>query len=490
MKRLSIAPPTSRRKSGAASSEDYNARKVLEQLDQDTTLVLQDIDKNISRANAIINDKLKPVIQDYGVESWKVWHNSGFWKKFFEQSANVVLNSFETPINEMQSSSNFLSEVEEEGINEQQPKTFTSLDMKRPDLKHVVDEDTATWSTEQHNPDRQLSASTPQRGQTQQQRSRFAAAPKMAKLPDSINLEPPTSHDTRLSPTRRHSKASPTRVQIIRQSLDAFHRISISPRKQRTPIARRSSAIENILNSSPTLPEPPVLQSEIGSEASRIHSQHTPGPSSDHEGHLQRFPNTPKYSASRYSNSLTNTPLAVLEVDEGDNDLQPPKLESETSQKSPAGVVDSESSEEVLPELNTIELKSGRKRSQTPPVGSSSKRRVTPKRSSDRRETLEEENVFLDKSRRRTRESDVNPTYNEDKSDHSRSISQIYAEGISKLKDDDDGSNAGDHADVKEVLHEVTADITQGGTREVTETLTGDLGPFQKRWRNLSKEKY
>lgn len=82
MKRLSIAPPTSRRKSGAASLEDHNARKVLEQLDQDTTLVLQDIDKNISRANAIINDKLKPVIQEYGVESWKVWHNSGFWKKF------------------------------------------------------------------------------------------------------------------------------------------------------------------------------------------------------------------------------------------------------------------------------------------------------------------------------------------------------------------------------------------------------------------------
>lgn len=63
---------------------------------------------------------------------------------------------------------------------DEQPKTLTFLDTRRPDLKHVVDEDTATWSTEQHNPNRQISASTPQRGQmqTQLQRSRFAAAPK------------------------------------------------------------------------------------------------------------------------------------------------------------------------------------------------------------------------------------------------------------------------------------------------------------------------
>ncbi|CAD1811410.1 DASH complex subunit Ask1 family protein [Candida parapsilosis] len=483
MKRLSIAPPTSRRKSGAASSEDHNARKVLEQLDQDTTLVLQDIDKNISRANAIINDKLKPVIQEYGVESWKVWHNSGFWKKFFEQSANVVLNSFETPINEIQSSSNFLSEMEDE-IVEEQPRTLTSLDTKRPDLKHVVDEDTATWSTEQHNPGRQISASTPQRGQpqTQSHRSRFAAAPKMEKLPENVHLEPPNSYGTRLSPTRRHSKASPMRVQTIRQSLDALHRISISPRKQRTPITSRNTAIQNLLNSSPTFPEPPVLQSEIGSEVSRLPSQQTPGRSSDHEGHLQKFPNTPKYSSSRYSNSSANTPLAVRD-DEDENDLQPPRLESDANQPSSGPPLESDSSEDPLPALNTIELKSGRKRSQTPPAQGSSKRRSIERRSSDRRETLEEDNVFLDKSsRRRKRNSNANAAHNDDNSDYSRSISQIYAEGISSVRDD--GSK--EDTEVKEVLVDATIDTTHGGTKEVTETLTGDLGPFKERWKKLS----
>lgn len=154
----------------------------------------------------------------------------------------------------------------------------------------------------------------------------------MSRLPDNISLEPPNSHGTRLSPTR-HLKASPMRVQTIRQSLDALHRISISPRKQRTPITTRNSAIQNLLNSSPTFPEPPVLRSEIGSEGSRIHSQQTPNPSSDHDGHLQKFPNTPKYSSSRYSNSSANTPLAVPDADDDDNDLQPPKLESETNRK-------------------------------------------------------------------------------------------------------------------------------------------------------------
>ncbi|KAG5418885.1 ASK1 [Candida metapsilosis] len=470
MKRVSIVTPTTRRKSGAASSEDYNARKVIEQLDQDTTLVLQDIDKNISRANAIINDKLKPVIQDYGVESWKVWHNSGFWKKFFEQSANVVLNSFETPINEIQSSSNFLSEMEDEAI-EEQPKTFTSLDTRRPDLKHLADEDTATWSTEQP-PNRQMSASTPQRGQSYT--SRFAAASKMARFPDNVSLDPPNSNATKLSPTRRHSKASPMRVQTIRQSLDALHRISISPRKQRTPMTTRNSAIQNLLNSSPTFPEPPVLQSEMGSEASRLPSQQTPGPSSDHEGYLRKFPNTPKYSSSRYSNSSANTPLAG-DADDGDNNLEPPKLESETNHQSPAPLLDSESSEDQLPELNTIELKSSRKRSKTPSVERPSKRRVSNQRSSDRRD--EEDNIFLDQSQKGV--PNLNPGHNEDNSEHSRSISQIYAEGISKLKE---GSASGE--EVKEV--EASTNLTQEGTREATETLTGDLGPFKERWKKLA----
>lgn len=86
MKRYSIIPTSSRRKSGVnvtASDSALPARQILDQLDQDTTFVLQEIDKNISRATAVINDKIIPMLQEYDAQSSKVWENTGFWKTFF-----------------------------------------------------------------------------------------------------------------------------------------------------------------------------------------------------------------------------------------------------------------------------------------------------------------------------------------------------------------------------------------------------------------------
>lgn len=85
MKRYSIIPTSSRRKSGVnvtASDSALPARQILDQLDQDTTFVLQEIDKNISRATAVINDKIIPMLQEYDAQSSKVWENTGFWKHF------------------------------------------------------------------------------------------------------------------------------------------------------------------------------------------------------------------------------------------------------------------------------------------------------------------------------------------------------------------------------------------------------------------------
>ena len=120
MKRYSIAPTSSRRKSAIDATlpeSNLPARQILEQLDQDTTFVLQEIDKNISRANTVINDKIKPMIQEYAFQSWKVWENTGFWKHFFEQSANVELDSYVEPINEVNPQNNFLLLNEIEKIN-------------------------------------------------------------------------------------------------------------------------------------------------------------------------------------------------------------------------------------------------------------------------------------------------------------------------------------------------------------------------------------
>ena len=106
MKRYSIAPSSSRRKSttngNAGGRLDDNidgesATLELERLEQETTLVLQEIDKNLSKANAVINDKIYPILKKYATSSGNVWNNVNFWKYFLEQAANVELTSYEAP---------------------------------------------------------------------------------------------------------------------------------------------------------------------------------------------------------------------------------------------------------------------------------------------------------------------------------------------------------------------------------------------------------
>ncbi|KAF8002065.1 hypothetical protein HF325_003030 [Metschnikowia pulcherrima] len=75
----------------------------LERLEQETTLVLQDIDHNLSRANGVINDKIFPVLKKYAVATSKVWENVGFWKHFMEEAADVEVRTSNS-INESKAS--------------------------------------------------------------------------------------------------------------------------------------------------------------------------------------------------------------------------------------------------------------------------------------------------------------------------------------------------------------------------------------------------
>lgn len=192
MKRYSIVPTSSRRKSGVNSTSlDSNlpARQILDQLDQDTTFVLQEIDKNISRATAVINDKIIPMLQEYDAQSSKVWENTGFWKHFFEQSANVELDSYAEPITELTSNNQFLllnrdNEVlEDDEGNQQGESGETHAPFKKPLLKHnLVDEDTPTWSTEQTRPSMRSLMSP-----TRRTASNLGPNRDITKLTDSIS---------------------------------------------------------------------------------------------------------------------------------------------------------------------------------------------------------------------------------------------------------------------------------------------------------------
>ncbi|KAL4970215.1 DASH complex subunit Ask1-domain-containing protein [Aspergillus stella-maris] len=66
----------------------------LEKLEQSITLTLQEIDHNFSRAHRIVATGILPVVQQYSEASRDVREGAKFWKKFFEESANVALSGY------------------------------------------------------------------------------------------------------------------------------------------------------------------------------------------------------------------------------------------------------------------------------------------------------------------------------------------------------------------------------------------------------------
>lgn len=255
----------------------------LERLEQEITLALQEIDKNLAKSNAIINDKIFPVLRNYGRLLAKVWSNVNFWKYFMEQAANVELAGYEEPIRASEAPG-------------AAPAAAAAADpqdaFKRPRVP-PASEETPTWDEP---PAKRMHASTPQRGGP----SRPLAATGATSLPplrgtavrfdstDSFRLQPPA--------TRLESPVSHT----LRQLLDTYHKVLISPRK-RTPTRERSLLVRELIESSPTLPEPPkLLLGRDSSGGSRRQSRAEPSSQLDRRDSQgrERFPLTPKYRTS------------------------------------------------------------------------------------------------------------------------------------------------------------------------------------------------
>ncbi|KAK6454795.1 DASH complex subunit ask1 [Scheffersomyces xylosifermentans] len=574
MKRYSIAPLSSRRKSAMNSTynEDSNsdAREELERLEQETTLVLQEIDKNISRGNAVINDRLIPIIKDYSIESKKVWNNAGFWKYFFEQSANVELNSYEDPINTgtdvntMANTGNNLlfndyddEEVENddngketgEGKEDERNKNEIGQDInssnknndnnhgknphfKKPILKNHVEDSTPTWSTEQTKqpPGKQIQSSTPQfhkRPSVLPSYNRHHIAPRYEPS-DSIGMViPPVLNHTLTSSegTTTKSTQSPSKISTIRQSLDAYHRVSISPKKVRTvtpgpsrdldEVRRRSSMIRDLINSSPTLPEPPILQSELGnlpyssdekgskeaqeresfspilvnSVFSPIATSHGKLPKSN-ENTIQRFPTTPKF-VERLSGSasIRNTPLQLREQIADVSDLQRPVLQN-VPLDSGSLDVDAGLEDVPVPELTTDVL-SGKRKSDGN-HDSAQKKKSRPFDSVD-----DNDNVFLDTNKNVSAGSTVYHSVMQQELDksrdntnvsQSRSISHLFEEVVSRIsgKKGERTDVAVGATDINDIFKEVSGNNEDTSLQDHTENSTSELGPLRERWRNIT----
>ncbi|RKP32509.1 hypothetical protein METBISCDRAFT_21491 [Metschnikowia bicuspidata] len=204
----------------------------LERLEQETTLVLQEIDRNLSRANAVINEKIFPVLKKYAVATGKVRECVGFWKSFMEDAAEteIRLLTDKPPAGPTH------------GTTQLWPPTLHSPIQNDNDASAVSD----TLSSNA-DPD----TSTP---------NRAAVAAQPLLLPES------------------HSVSA---CQHQRQN-----RLSFSPRKRTPERPGRRTSDRCLVDSSPPIPERPVLLSDAGKQATHSSSfvGRVASTSSDSEG--------------------------------------------------------------------------------------------------------------------------------------------------------------------------------------------------------------
>lgn len=491
MKKVTTALPAtpstySRRKStitvGRSSRQDErddskNSTLELEKLEQEITLVLQDIDNNLSRSNAIINDKIFPILRKYSQASSSAWKNVNFWKYFLEEAAGVEIENYnddskdeldkkKTELNTLANAKNnyLLSDDEDPESKEDNQADKDVKSKKSAKTQLQIQEETTTWTAEQQNLLKKTSnpsqfniqASTPQlissrpslpppnqpSGTVLRFDSNEKTAPTQLQFDSNDTFAPPPqliTADNRgnmfnaitnePSPIRR-------RPQIV--TLDNNQKILISPKKSsaitRTPLRdtikgrERSSMIQELINSSPTLPEPPVLLSELGrSSFSKTHSDQstdkkntsptkeaTPKSTSDNKRQsLQRFPRTPIFSSGGrdHVRKATGTEAAAIDVsrtplgvrirygDDEDSEIRPPELQNPPpTTKLPIldfnvdNSGDLEDFDVPLPALQTIEIPTKRKSDNQPEGTARKQRNLIPDDDDD--------NIFLDNTTR------------------------------------------------------------------------------------------
>lgn len=531
----------------------------LEKLEQEITLVLQQIDTNLSRSNSIINDRLFPILRKYATLTSAAWNNVSFWKYFLEEAAEVEIQDYDedpkaaTERNTLANSkvANFNSSDDETSENE---KALEPL--KRPALKNIqAGEETGTWTAEQ------------QKGLLKNQQSQYqiqASTPQLASRPSLIAdhdsnkniMGPPAtairfdSNDTfappppvatsnsqpqqmfntlmnNLSPIRRNQNSDPKQSHIV--TLDNHRKVLISPKKSstRTQIFdnadnKRTSMIQNFINSSPTLPEPPRLLSEIGrssfgksggSSSNGENHENIPISSSDKQlnklspiqigevtpnpkkrtsnEELQRFPRTPIFSSggkrTRISGAndlnvdvdVTRTPLGVrIRYGDDDSDLQPPDLQNKPSDLIDANQDPEDEDVPPLPELETIEIQNRKRRVEGSPT----------KNSNGERDKLpvddDEENVFLEGNSQTQNQERNSTVYHsiiqQEEENPKRSYSNLFQDHNVNDKQDnaeDDENNNNNSRNFDNLLD-----------NDTTDNSNSSLGPIlRERWNSIKR---
>lgn len=437
----------------------------LERLEQETTLVLQEIDHNLSHANAVINDRMIPILRRYASATKQVWTNVGFWKRFLEEAADVEISTADDHI---------------------EPPKISKGDLTSPTLAAGIASDVVGA-----NSDAKLAAGNtpPPPGST----STSSSDPRIEASTPQLRSRPLLLSS--------HSDLSP-QVVAMRKASTGYLNVVVSPRKRtpkvtpkRTPTRtdsaskKRLSVLQNFLNSSPTLPEPPVLLSEVGRMAFASSSSVnrptnareprdllsdsdddnlgallpilfptvslTPGKDSRNRelGHSalssgQRFPRTPTFGSARKDPHLSpvrRTPVPLGDYGD-DSDLPVPKRTT---------AVDIDESDDLPPPpLQTTQITG--QRSDLGDVPDLSKKRKLTNEGEGRsvkknaiNTNDDADNVFLDQNPMRNN-STIYHSIVEERETRSRSFSQMFEEVLQHSEEHHNNQNAVNQSDSEE----------------------------------------
>ncbi|ODV84085.1 hypothetical protein CANARDRAFT_24495 [[Candida] arabinofermentans NRRL YB-2248] len=300
-------------------SSSNNPSSTLEEItniEQEITLTLQQIDKNLSLSNSTIQHKIIPKLSKLQSNSSKIWSNISFWKFFFENSANVQittekLDSDELEIEEQQQEDSIMSSVIQEDNHELNSMYRSNISL---------DEDTAQFRKRSHSstPNRRPKVQKQQQQQQQQQHPSSSIS-EGDEVDSDLLFNPQILQSQALSLQNTHQETIiPKKWKITNNQQDNTDTTTVSTNivQQLSPIRRRpintpspkKKTISEMYDSSPFDFQPPKLTNmNPTSNNNTITLTRIPKLSKDDS--MMRFPNSPKYNPHFNDNNANTTTI-------------------------------------------------------------------------------------------------------------------------------------------------------------------------------------
>lgn len=318
-------------------NDDPERQQLLNELDRvelSITQNLQKIHHNLSKANAIILDTLVPTLDDFKVNSNKIYRNVNHIKEFYENAANVniltkddviEIHSGTAPTN---TANNSIGNISDISINHRYKQNFSSSDILSPSItQHDLDQFSSINFSTLNGFNDESTAKTPVRivSKEEYKKSLTTSGDISIGAEDDVNIE----------------------AELINQENGEVER-EAEEDSELSPESKRNRYMSDLVKGyeSPPWEEPPKLESEMFisplKKKRRItvspHKVNDPNESNDDDISI-RFPMSPKYGGGgkllrseegrkialdfARSEMMANHPILSLQATPSKKDLDP-----------------------------------------------------------------------------------------------------------------------------------------------------------------------